>query len=112
MLRSGAGGSTSEALTQGPGAAVDDLALGRRPLGVDVADLTVETRLLHDTEDVRGLASYVSVQGVVRVGVVHAGGRDVVELLARAGFRLGDVDDVETSGPPKRVICTARIARP
>jgi hypothetical protein len=29
------------------------------------------------------------------VGVVHTGGRDVVELLARARLRLGDVDDVE-----------------
>jgi pimeloyl-ACP methyl ester carboxylesterase len=40
------------ALEQGPGAAVQDLALGTRPLGVDVADLTVETVLLHGTEDV------------------------------------------------------------
>jgi pimeloyl-ACP methyl ester carboxylesterase len=40
------------ALEQGPGAAVQDLALATRPLGVDVADLTVETVLLHGTEDV------------------------------------------------------------
>jgi hypothetical protein len=42
------------------------------------------------------------------VGVVHAGGRDVVQLLRGAGLRLGDVDDVEGLGPPKRVICRAR----
>jgi pimeloyl-ACP methyl ester carboxylesterase len=41
-----------EALRQGPGAAVHDLALGTRPLGMDLADLTVETVLLHGTEDV------------------------------------------------------------
>jgi pimeloyl-ACP methyl ester carboxylesterase len=41
-----------EALKQGPGAAVHDLALGGGPLGVDPADLTVETVLLHGTEDV------------------------------------------------------------
>jgi hypothetical protein len=32
---------------------------------------------------------------VVGVGVVHAGGRDVVELLAGTGLRFRDVDDVE-----------------
>jgi hypothetical protein len=32
---------------------------------------------------------------VVGVGVVHAGGRDVVELLPLARRWLGDVDDVE-----------------
>ena len=41
-----------EALKQGPGAAVRDLALGSAPLGADPADLTVETVLLHGTEDV------------------------------------------------------------
>jgi pimeloyl-ACP methyl ester carboxylesterase len=40
------------ALEQGPGAAVRDLALGTRPLGLDVGDLTVETVLLHGTQDV------------------------------------------------------------
>jgi hypothetical protein len=35
---------------------------------------------------------------VVGVGVVHAGGGDVVELLAVTGLRLGDVDDVEDLG--------------
>jgi hypothetical protein len=32
---------------------------------------------------------------------VDPGGADVIELLA--------VDDVQASGPPKRVICTARL---
>ncbi len=41
-----------EAMKQGPGAAVHDLTLGRGPLGVNLADLTVETVLLHGTEDV------------------------------------------------------------
>jgi hypothetical protein len=35
---------------------------------------------------------------VVGVGVVDAGGGDVVELLAVTGLRLGDVDDVEDLG--------------
>ena len=41
-----------EALKQGPGAAVQDLALGSGPADLDPADLTVETVLLHGTEDV------------------------------------------------------------
>ncbi|MGK5172312.1 alpha/beta fold hydrolase [Geodermatophilus sp. CPCC 205761] len=52
-----------EALEQGPGAAVRDLALGTGPLGVDPADLTVETVLLHGTEDVNvpvGIARWVA----------------------------------------------------
>jgi hypothetical protein len=52
---------------------------------------------------------YFPGQGLMRVGVVHAGGGDVVELLAVAGHWFRDVDDLETSGPPKRVICTARM---
>jgi hypothetical protein len=51
----------------------------------------------------------VSGQPVVGVRVVDAGCREVVEPLARACLRLGDADDVQTSGPPKRVICTARV---
>jgi hypothetical protein len=35
---------------------------------------------------------------VVDVGVVHAGGRDVLELLAGTGFWVGDVEDVEDLG--------------
>jgi hypothetical protein len=35
---------------------------------------------------------------VVGVGEVQAGRRDVVELLARAGRGLGDVDDLEDLG--------------
>jgi hypothetical protein len=35
---------------------------------------------------------------VVGVGVVDAGGGDVVELLAVSCLRLGDVDDVEDFG--------------
>jgi hypothetical protein len=31
----------------------------------------------------------------VGVGVVHAGGRDVLEPLARTGLRLWDVKDLE-----------------
>jgi hypothetical protein len=46
---------------------------------------------------------------VVGVGDVDPGGRHVVELLAVSGNRVGQVDDVETSGPRKRVICTARM---
>ena len=52
-----------EAMRQGPAAAVHDLALGRGPLGVDPADLTVETVLLHGTEDVNvpvGIARWVA----------------------------------------------------
>jgi pimeloyl-ACP methyl ester carboxylesterase len=52
-----------EALKQGPGAAVHDLALGSGPLGVDPADLTVETVLLHGTEDVNvpvGIARWLA----------------------------------------------------
>ena len=52
-----------EALKQGPGAAVHDLALGTRPLGMDLAYLTVETVLLHGTEDVNvpvGIARWVA----------------------------------------------------
>lgn len=54
-----------EALRQGPGAAVNDLSLGRRPLGLDPAALTVETVLLHGTEDVNvpvGIARWVAAQ--------------------------------------------------
>jgi pimeloyl-ACP methyl ester carboxylesterase len=54
-----------EALKQGPGAAVDDLALGRGPLGVDLADLTVETVLFHGAKDVNvpvGVARWVTAQ--------------------------------------------------
>jgi pimeloyl-ACP methyl ester carboxylesterase len=52
-----------EAMKQGPGAAVHDLALGGGPLGVDPADLTVETVLLHGTEDVKvpiGIARWLA----------------------------------------------------
>jgi hypothetical protein len=41
---------------------------------------------------------YLSRQAVVVVGVVHAGGRDVVELLARTRRRLRDVDDLQDLG--------------
>jgi hypothetical protein len=41
---------------------------------------------------------YFSGQEVVGVGVVHPRGRDVVELLARTGLRLGYVDDVQDLG--------------
>jgi hypothetical protein len=37
---------------------------------------------------------YFPGQGLVGVGEVHAGGRDVVELLALPGRGLGDVDYV------------------
>ncbi len=42
-----------------------------------------------------GWSRSVARRPVVGVGEVDAGGGDVVELLARAGLRLGDVDDVE-----------------
>jgi len=35
---------------------------------------------------------------VVGVGIVHAGGGDVVELLAWTGLRLRDVDDFQDLG--------------
>jgi hypothetical protein len=35
---------------------------------------------------------------VVRVGVVHTGGEDLVELLAVPRDRVGEVDDVEDLG--------------
>jgi hypothetical protein len=47
--------------------------------------------------------------GVWCIRIVDADGRDVVELLALAGNRVGQVYDVENLGPPKRVICTARM---
>jgi hypothetical protein len=46
---------------------------------------------------------------VVGVGVVDARRGDLVELLAVPEGRVGQVDDVEDLGPPKRVICTARL---
>jgi pimeloyl-ACP methyl ester carboxylesterase len=54
-----------EALEQGPGAAVHDLALGGGPLGLDPAEVTVETVLLHGAEDVNvpvGIARWVAAQ--------------------------------------------------
>jgi hypothetical protein len=39
-----------------------------------------------------------SVLSVVRVGVVHARGRDVVERLALTRHRLGDVDELQDLG--------------
>jgi pimeloyl-ACP methyl ester carboxylesterase len=41
-----------EALRQGPGAAVQDLRLGREGLDLDLADLDVDTVLLHGVDDV------------------------------------------------------------
>jgi pimeloyl-ACP methyl ester carboxylesterase len=52
-----------EAMRQGTAAAVRDLALGGGPLGVDLADLVVETVLLHGAEDVNvpvGIARWVA----------------------------------------------------
>ena len=54
-----------EALRQGAGAAVQDLRLGSGTLGVDLADLTVDTVLLHGTEDVNvpiGIARWLAAQ--------------------------------------------------
>ncbi|MFD2094303.1 alpha/beta fold hydrolase [Blastococcus deserti] len=54
-----------EALRQGPGAAVHDLAMSRAPLGADPADLAVDTVLLHGTEDVNvpvGIARWLAAQ--------------------------------------------------
>ena len=48
---------------------------------------------------------------VVGVGEVDSCRGDVVELLPGAGLGLGDVDDVQDLGPPKRVICRARMPR-
>ena len=41
-----------EALRQGPSAAVQDLRLGREGLDLDLADLAVDTVLLHGVDDV------------------------------------------------------------
>jgi hypothetical protein len=46
---------------------------------------------------------------VTGVGDVQAGGGEVVELLTGPGRGLRDVDDLQDLGPPKRVICTARM---
>jgi hypothetical protein len=54
---------------------------------------------------------YLSLQGVVRVRVVHARGGDVVELLARTYLRLRDVDDIQDLRTAEAVICTARMTR-
>jgi pimeloyl-ACP methyl ester carboxylesterase len=54
-----------EALRQGPSAAVQDLRAGRGGLGVDVADLTVDTVLLHGVDDVNvpiGIARWLAAQ--------------------------------------------------
>jgi hypothetical protein len=53
---------------------------------------------------------YVSGHAVVGVGEVHTRRRDVVQLLAGSGHRLGDVGDLQDLGPAERVICTARIS--
>jgi hypothetical protein len=46
---------------------------------------------------------------LVSIRKIHARRRDVEELLAVPGGRIGQVDDVHDLGPPKRVICTARM---
>jgi pimeloyl-ACP methyl ester carboxylesterase len=54
-----------EALRQGPGAAVQDLRLGTGALGVDLADLSVDTVLLHGADDVNvpvGIARWFAAQ--------------------------------------------------
>jgi hypothetical protein len=51
----------------------------------------------------------VAGQLVVGVGVVDAGRADLAELLALARNGIGKVDDPQDLGPPKRVICTARM---
>jgi hypothetical protein len=55
---------------------------------------------------------YLSGQGLVGVGVVDARGGDLEQLLAVAGDRVGQVDDVEDFGSPNSVICTARMQGP
>jgi hypothetical protein len=57
---------------------------------------------------------YFSGQGLVRVGVVDPGCRDVVDLLVRAGLRLRDVDDLQdlgTAGAGDLNGTHARVAR-
>jgi hypothetical protein len=44
---------------------------------------------------------YLARQGVVGIGVVHAGSAHLVKLLAVAGNRVGKVDDVENLGATK-----------
>jgi len=54
-----------EALRQGSDAAVHDLRVGRGGLGVELADLTVDTLLLHGAEDVNvpiGIARWFAAQ--------------------------------------------------
>ena len=51
---------------------------------------------------------YLSGQGVVGVGEVHGSRGHLGELLAVPGVGSGRSTMSRTSGPPKRVICTAR----
>ena len=70
------------------------------------------SRSPHRPGDVRLLPlllMYASGQGVVRVGVVHAGRRDLVELLAVAGDGVGEGDDVEDLGAADAGNRTARM---
>jgi hypothetical protein len=49
---------------------------------------------------------------VVGVGKVSSCGAHLVELLPLARDGVRKVDDIEASGPPNRVIWTARMPRP
>jgi pimeloyl-ACP methyl ester carboxylesterase len=75
----------AEALRQGPGAAVDDLAIHRRnPRGAEVDRLKVDTVLLHGTGDVNapiGLARWAAAQvpGARLVELEGAGHLSVLE---------------------------------
>jgi pimeloyl-ACP methyl ester carboxylesterase len=78
-----------EALRQGPAAAVQDLALGREGLGVDLADLSAETVLLHGRDDVnvpigvaRWLAAHVPSSRLIEVpGAGHLFALERPELI-------------------------------
>jgi hypothetical protein len=56
------------------------------------------------------LLIYLSGHPVVGVGEVDSRGAHLVELLTVPWGGVGQVDDVEDLGPPKRVICTARMS--
>jgi pimeloyl-ACP methyl ester carboxylesterase len=82
-----------EGLQQGPDAAVQDLRLGRGALGVDVADLSVDTVLLHGVEDVNvpiGIARWLKAQ-VPASRLIETEGAAHLFTLERPELILGEV---------------------
>jgi hypothetical protein len=97
----------------GPGEDVVRDHLLRVPAAVEQADdaPAAADRSAHElrARDQRQLLlGEVGVLDLVGVGEVQAGGGDVGELLTRTWIRPRSSTMSRTSGPPKRVICTAR----